>query len=136
MGISLERPKFWVEFSLGLKYATWSETGSRDPNDWPRIQCVLGFHASQSRRHHWYCDADAIFIGLYTRQTVAWMTARWLTAIGAVITSILFVFAAFGGSTELWILAVVALEVALAWLFFWLLGRADSRAYFNAPRKA
>jgi len=64
------------------------------------------------------------------------MTARWLTAIGAVITSILFVFAAFGGSTELWILAVVALEVALAWLFFWLLGRADSRAYFNAPRKA
>jgi hypothetical protein len=79
---------------------------------------------------------SAILIGLYTRQTVAWVTARWLTAIGAVIISILFVFAAFGGGTKPWILAVVALEVALAWLFFWLLGRGDSRAYFNAPRKA
>jgi hypothetical protein len=40
---------------------------------------------------------SAILIGLYTRQTVAWATARWFTAIGAVIASILFVLAAFGG---------------------------------------
>src|SRR5205814_4151017 len=61
---------------------------------------------------------SAILIGLYARQTVAWVTARWLTAIGAVIMSILFLFAAIGGGTKLWILAVVASEVALAWLFF------------------
>jgi hypothetical protein len=61
---------------------------------------------------------SAILIGLYTRQTVAWMTARWLTAIGAVIMSVLVVLTAIGGATKLWIWAVVALETALAWIFF------------------
>ena len=79
---------------------------------------------------------SAILMGLYTRQTVAWMTARWLTAIGAAITSILFVWVVMAGTTKLWILVIVALEITLAWVFFALLGRPDSRAYFNAPRKA
>lgn len=79
---------------------------------------------------------SAILIGLYTRQAVAWVTARWLTAIGAVIMSVLLVLTAIGGTTKLWIWLIFALEVALTWLFFVLLGRPDSRAYFNAPRKA
>ena len=79
---------------------------------------------------------SAILIGLYTRQTVAWVTARWLTAIGAVIMSVLLVLTAISGATKLWILAIVALETVLTWVFFSLLGRPDSRAYFNAPRKA
>ncbi len=61
---------------------------------------------------------SAILIGLYTRQTIAWVTARWLTAIGAVITSILLVVTMLGGATKLWILGVVASEVVLTWLFF------------------
>jgi hypothetical protein len=78
----------------------------------------------------------ALLIGLYTRQTVAWVTARWLTAIGAAVMSVLFVLVVISGTTKLWILTVVAFEIALAWVFFALLGRRDSRDYFNAPRKA
>jgi hypothetical protein len=78
---------------------------------------------------------SAVLIGLYTREPIAWVTARWITALGAVATSILFVFAAVGGATKLWILAVVALELVLSWTFFSLLGRPDSRAYFHGPRK-
>jgi len=77
----------------------------------------------------------ALLAGLYTRQTIAWVTARWLSAIGATIVSILFVRVAMAGSTKPWILAIIALDIALAWVLFVLLGRPDSRAYFNAPRK-
>jgi hypothetical protein len=83
---------------------------------------------------------SAILVGLYTRQTIAWMTARWLTAIGAVLLSLAVVitvpslFAQEHG-TKLWVWALVAFQAVLAWLFFSLLGRPDSRAYFNAPRK-
>jgi hypothetical protein len=79
---------------------------------------------------------SAILIGLYTRQTIAWMTARWFTAIGAVIMSVVLVFTAIGGATKVWIWAIVAFQTVLTWFFFSLLGRPDSRAYFNAPRKA
>jgi hypothetical protein len=78
----------------------------------------------------------ALLTGLYTRQTVAWFTARWLTAIGASIMSVAFVLVVMSGTTKFWILAIVAIELALSWWFFALLGRADSRTYFNAPRKA
>jgi hypothetical protein len=79
---------------------------------------------------------SAILIGLYTRQTIAWVTARWLTAIGAAIMSVLVVLTAIGGTTKLWIWAIVALQTVLTWFVFSLLGRPDSRAYFNAPRKS
>jgi hypothetical protein len=78
----------------------------------------------------------ALFVGLYTRQTVAWITARWLTPIGATTMSIFFVWVVMAGTTKLWILAVVAIQIILGWIFFTLLGRPDSRAYFHAPRKA
>jgi hypothetical protein len=78
---------------------------------------------------------SAVLIGLYTRQTVAWVTARWLTAIGATITSIFFLWVVMAGTTKFWILAIVAFEITLSWVFFALLGRPDSRAFFNAPRK-
>ena len=77
----------------------------------------------------------ALLIGLYTRQTVAWVTARWLTAIGAGITSLFFLWVVMSGTTKPWILAVVAFEIILAWVFFYLLGRPDSRAYFHAPQR-
>ena len=78
----------------------------------------------------------ALLIGLYTRQTVAWATARWLTALGASITSIMFLLVVMSGATKFWVLALVAFEIVLSWVFFALLGRADSRVFFNAPRKA
>ena len=78
----------------------------------------------------------ALLIGLYTRQPIAWVTARWLTALGAAIMSVLFVLVVVSGTTKLWILCITGLDIALAWIFFALLGRPDSRAYFNAPRKA
>ncbi|GEM_PF-4544392 len=84
---------------------------------------------------------SAILIGLFTRQTVAWLTARWLTAIGAVVVTIGVVitmpslFAQEHG-TKFWVWSMVAAEAILSWVFFSLLGRPDSRAYFNAPRKA
>ncbi len=77
----------------------------------------------------------ALFIGLYTRQPFAWITARWFTVLGAGIMSIFFVLVVMSGTTKFWILCVVGLDIALAWIFFMLLGRSDSRAYFNAPRK-
>jgi hypothetical protein len=46
----------------------------------------------------------ALLIGLYTRQTVAWITARWFAAIGAGITSLLFLLVVMSGTTKLWIL--------------------------------
>jgi len=79
---------------------------------------------------------SAILIGLYTRQTVAWITARWLTAIGATVISLLFVLVVMSGTTKFWVLAIVAFQIILTWAFFSLLGRSDSRAYFHAPRKA
>src|ERR1044072_9919332 len=78
---------------------------------------------------------SAIFIGLSTRQTVAWVTARWLTAIGGVALLVLLLFTALSGQTKLSVWALVALQNVLTWLFFFLLGRPDSRAYFNAPQK-
>src|SRR5438128_1732180 len=60
---------------------------------------------------------SAIFIGLYTRQTVAWMTARWLTAFGAVIMSVLLVLTAIGGATKLWIWTMMAFQTVLIWFF-------------------
>ena len=78
----------------------------------------------------------AFLIGLYTRQPIAWITARWFTALAAAIMSVLFVLVVMSGTTKLWILCIAGLDIALAWVFFALLGRRDSRAYFNAPRKA
>ncbi len=82
---------------------------------------------------------SAILIGLYTQQRAAWRAARWLACLGAVILSIGLALTAPGvispDGTKLWVWGVVALETALAWWFFSLLGRPDSRAYFNAPRK-
>ena len=77
----------------------------------------------------------ALLTGLYNRSTIAWVTARWLTALSNISFTSIFVVVVMYGSTKLWVLAVVALELALSWVFFALLGRADSRAYFNAPRK-
>jgi hypothetical protein len=84
---------------------------------------------------------SAILIGLHTRQTVAWMTARWLGVIGAVlitIAALITIPSLFDREhgTKLWVWSLVAAEAALSWLFFYLLGRPDSRAYFNAPPKA
>jgi hypothetical protein len=79
---------------------------------------------------------SAILLGLYTRQTVAWMTARWLAALGATFMSVLLVLITIGGTTKPWLWALFASETALAWFFFSLLGRPDSRAYFHAPRRA
>ena len=83
----------------------------------------------------------AIFIGLYTRQTAAWLAARWLAGIAAVVLSLVLLLTASSaispsGQTKLWLWALLVLETALSWLFFSLLGRPDSRAYFHAPRKA
>ena len=77
----------------------------------------------------------ALITGLYTRSTVAWVTARWLTGLSNILVTIMFVVVVMFSATKLWVLALVALELTLAWLFFALLGRADSRAYFNAPRR-
>jgi hypothetical protein len=83
---------------------------------------------------------SAILIGLYTRQTIAWMTARWLAVIGAVVLSLAVMitipslFAQEHG-TKLWVWGILVFQASLAWLFFSLLGRPDSRTYFNAPRK-
>jgi hypothetical protein len=52
----------------------------------------------------------ALLVGLYTRQPVAWVTARWLTAIGSTIMSILFVWVVVAGTTKFWILAILALR--------------------------
>ena len=78
----------------------------------------------------------ALLIGLYTRQPVAWITVRWITALGAAIMSVPFVLVMMSGTTKLWLLCIVALQIMLAWIFFALPGRPDSRAYFHAPRKA
>src|SRR3954453_19356344 len=79
---------------------------------------------------------SAIFIGLYTRQTVAWMTARWLSAIGAALMTIAVIIAfpsLFAGEhgLQLWVWGVLVVNGSLDWFFFCLLGRADSRLYFN-----
>ena len=79
---------------------------------------------------------SAILIGLYTRQTVAWVTARWLTAIGASIGSLVLVLVVVSGTTRLSILAIFAFQIVVAWVFFALLGRPESRVYFHAPRRA
>jgi hypothetical protein len=84
---------------------------------------------------------SAILIGLYTRQTGAWLAARWLTIIGAVLVTIVVMLtipSLFGREhgTKPWVWVVLVFEAILSWLFFFFLGRPDSRVYFNAPRKA
>jgi len=82
---------------------------------------------------------SAILIGLYTRQTAAWLAARWLAVIAAVVLTIGLALTApsvFSGETKIWIWALVAVQSATAWAFFALLGCRDSRTYFHAPRKA
>ncbi len=79
---------------------------------------------------------SALLIGLYTRRTVAWVTARWLTAIGAALMSVVLLLVIMGRDTKLWLLGIFAFQTALEWIFFSLLGLPDSRSYFHAPRKA
>jgi hypothetical protein len=82
---------------------------------------------------------SAILIGLYTQQTAAWLAARWLTLIAAVVLTVGLALTApsvFYGETRMWMWAVVAVQSATAWVLFGLLGCRDSRAYFHAPRKA
>ena len=64
----------------------------------------------------------ALLIGLYTRQPVAWITVRWITALGDAIMSVLFVLVMISGTTKLWLLCIVALQIMLAWIFFALPG--------------
>ena len=77
----------------------------------------------------------ALLIGLYTRQTIAWVATRWLTAIGAGIMTFFFLLGLITGPPNFWIVILVAFQITVAWAYFYLLGRRDSRAYFHAPQR-
>jgi hypothetical protein len=82
---------------------------------------------------------SAILIGLYTQQTAAWLAARWLAGIAAVVLTIGLALTApsfMSGETRIWMWAVVTALSAATWALFALLGCRDSRTYFHAPRKA
>ena len=82
---------------------------------------------------------STLVIGLYSRQTAAWLAARWLAAIGVGLALFLLVFLLpfIGDRQQFWLnWAYLAFQTALTWVFFFLLGRSDSRAYFNAPQRA
>jgi hypothetical protein len=64
----------------------------------------------------------AFLIGLYMRQPIAWISVRWITALGDAIMSVLFVLVMISGTTKLWLLCIVALQIMLAWIFFALPG--------------
>jgi hypothetical protein len=121
------------------QHATRSQARSRNPNGGPRVYGVWAFTLLRVGDTIGIVTQSAILIGLYTRQTAAWRAARWLAALGAVLLSIALALSAPGvmspHGTKLWVWAVAALQTALAWWFFCLLGRSDSRLYFNAPRK-
>jgi hypothetical protein len=78
----------------------------------------------------------ALLTGLYARQTVAWYAARWLSGF-AVLCDALILMVAFTatGTTAALIWSTIS-SLALACGLFCLLGRHDSRTYFNAPHKA
>ena len=78
----------------------------------------------------------ALLAGLYTRQPAAWYAARWLAGLSIVFGVIFVVLACFASNATAGLIAYAVATLALASGFFYLLGRADSRAYFNAPRKA
>jgi hypothetical protein len=78
----------------------------------------------------------ALLTGLYNRQVFAWHAARWLTALAIACDAFVLVVAAFTMAAQPVVIGSVLAGLALASGLFYLLGRDDSRAYFNAPRKA
>ena len=118
--------------------AARSQTGPGVPDDRAGLRSVWDVRSFQYRflGHVRPCPSDVLLIGLYTREPIAWFTAPWITAMGAGIMTVFFVLVVISGTTKLWILCVAGLDIALAWVFFALLGRPDSRAYFNAPSKS
>jgi hypothetical protein len=78
----------------------------------------------------------ALLTGLYTQQRAAWRVARWLAGFSIVFGAIFVMLTCFASNTTPAIAASAVATLALASGFFYLLGRDDSRVYFNAPRKA
>jgi hypothetical protein len=90
----------------------------------------------------------ALFSGLYARQRIAWYVGRWLAGIltfGYAITlvgTVVYVLASAPAvGTYVWKTEQfytswhIAITLILAITFFRLLGRPDSRAYLNGPRR-
>jgi hypothetical protein len=104
------------------------------------LNVLAGFSRPSTRAAIIIVIQSVIVGGLYRRQTAAWLAARWMSAIGVALALFLLVFLLiipFSGSRHqfraFWI--YLALETTFVAVVLFLLGRADSRAYFNAPRK-
>jgi hypothetical protein len=78
----------------------------------------------------------ALLTGLYTRQPAAWYAARWLAGLSIVVSVIFVALACFASNRTAGLVAYALATLAVVSGFFYLLGRSDSRAYFNARRKA
>ncbi len=105
------------------------------------LNVFFGFARPSTREAVVIALQSAIVIGLYARQTVAWLAVRWLSAIAvglALFLLVLLLILPFTGERQqFWTYwAYLAFQTALVWVLFFLLGRTDSRVYFNAPRKA
>jgi len=78
----------------------------------------------------------ALLVGLFDRRPFAWHAARWLTALAIASDAVALVMAApLAVVARYSLLTSVLVNLALAIGLFCLLGRADSRDYFNAPQK-
>ena len=78
----------------------------------------------------------SLLTGLHTRQRAAWRVARFLAGLGIAFGGLFCIIAAVASNTTFAIAASAVATLAIASGLFYLLGRDDSRDYFNAPRKA
>lgn len=78
----------------------------------------------------------ALLNGFYNRQRVAWYVARWLSAIAVCCDVVILLIASIASGATLALIISAIASFVPASAFFYLLGRPDSRAYFNASQKA
>src|SRR4051812_43170008 len=76
-----------------------------------------------------------LLIGLCLRRRIAWYVARWFVGL-IVVVGMLALLAdviskVVAGEWSMWF--VISIQIVLAIIVFRLLGRSDSREYFNAP---
>ena len=81
----------------------------------------------------------ALLGGLYTRQPVAWHCGRWLSGLAILLGAVTLLVALLAtppsAGARLAFIATAAVNLLIALLFFFLLGREDARSYFLAMRK-
>ena len=78
----------------------------------------------------------AVFTGLCSRSPLAWMWARWTSALAVIVLLAVTLLVGPSLAARPLVAAGLLVSVATSALSFWLLGLPDCRAYFTRTRKS